>query len=139
MNSVEVFAVSEFRRFINKHVYPITVGYFLEKINYYCETEQISFDTQPRPVIKFVSRFKPVDLAQYTTEANNIIREIFISYFNEESNIKLITNKIYTEESNIKQCEMLYEVLSQIRQANPVYLNLLFNVTVLNDSIYLYL
>ena len=139
MCNTEIFAVSEFRRFVNKHFYPFAIGYLAEHIRNYCEVDQISFESMPQPTIKFTSRIKPVNKSQYTIDLHNILKDIFISCFNDENYVKLIMAKIYTEEPNINQSEILYNTLEQIQQGNPTYLSLLFNITVLDNSVYLYL
>lgn len=140
MNNTDILAVREFRRFINNHIYPYTVQYIIEKIKFYCEAEEINFVANPQPIIKFSSKIKANNNSDYTIAVHNILKEIYVSYFNEEEHIKLIRNKIHTEvnDNNIKA--LLFIALEQIQSANTEYLGLIFNITILgNDGIYVYL
>ena len=140
MNNADIVAVREFRRFANTYIYPTTAQYFMEKIKYYCDIEQISYEPQPQITIKFISRIKPYNQSDYITILHNILKEIFVSFFNEEENIKLIRNKIYNNIQVTNSCNTLYYALTQIQSGNQEFLSLLFNITLLNnDNMYLYL
>ena len=134
MNNYDILAVREFRRFVNNFIYPYTTGYFIERISYYCDAEMIKYEDKPQPTIKFVSKIKPQNNSDYTTTVHNILKEIFVSFFNEEEYIKLIRNKIYTEINDADTTHLLYHALSQIQAGNPQYMGLFFNITILNDG-----
>jgi hypothetical protein len=134
MNNTDVLAVREFRRFVNNYIYPYTTQYFISKISYYCDTQEINFESAPQPTIKFVSKIKPNNNSDYITATHNILKEIFVSYFNEDDHVKLIRQKIHTEVNDENISNILYHALNQIQYGNSLYMGLLFNITILNDG-----
>ena len=134
MNNYDILAVREFRRFANTFIYPYTTQYLIEKISYYCEAEEINYEANPQPTIKFVSKIKPLNNSDYITSIHNILKEIFVSFFNEEEHVKLIRNRIYTQYNDAITSNLLYHALEQIQSGNPQYMGLIFNITILNDG-----
>ena len=75
----------------------------------------------------------------YTENIGVLLNGIFIDFFNNYDIIKLIRHKIYNEIMNEEVKQLLNKALYEIQLGNVKYLSLLFNVTILENNIYLYL
>lgn len=140
MNSVEINAVKEFRRFVNTYIYPGTIGNIVENIVRECNTDSIHYQATPQATIKFHSNTVIDNLSSYTHFVHNVLNCIFVEYFADPFITSLIRNKIHTEIQDEELKNILRKTLQEIQCGNPCYLGLLFNITILNDNnTYLYL
>ena len=141
MSNVDINAVKEFRRFINKYIYPTTVGIIMNNINLCCDTDSISYEQEPQAIIKFHSTLPNENsLQEFTFKIHDILKAIFIEYFNEAEIVSLIKREIHTQLNDEDLKNILRATLAEIQYGNPYYLGQLANITVLNDhNIYLYL
>ena len=141
MSNVDINAVKEFRRFINKYIYPSTIGIVINNIKMCCDCDSILYEQEPQALIKFHSNLPDEsNLQSYTFKIHDILKTIFIDYYNEAEISSLIKNQIHTQINDDDLKNILRNTLAQIQYGNPYYLGQLANVTVLNDhNTYLYL
>ena len=134
MNNTEINAVKEFRRFMNSNIYPSTIGIIIDNIKLCFDSNFASYETLPRPIIKFNSNLSQQDENDYRFKIYGILKNIFISYFNEAEVDKLIKNQIHLNINDESLKNTLRTTLVEIKSGNPYYLGLLCNITVLNDN-----
>lgn len=140
MDSRDVLAIREFRRFANMYVYPEIIGTITEKIKYYMSVDELTFTPTPQPVIKFHSNLQNNNQSQFTELLHSILKVIFINLLNEYHIIKIIRNKIHTEVFDNEMKDLLNYALSELQIGNVQFVSLLFNITILRDNnVYLYL
>ena len=142
MNNVEISAMREFRRFINTYIYPDTSSILIGKIQTECATDYISYELIPQAVVKFHSASVDSNnnLSVYTHAIHDKLNSIFISHFNDQLVSSLIKSRIHTEIQDEDLKNLLRATLQEIQNANPRYIGLLFNITILKDYMsYLYL
>ena len=141
MNNSDINTIKEFRRFINTYIYPETAYMIAARIGEECMTSEIIYESTPQATIKFRSKIKyDNNLSNYTQLIHTILKIIFIEYFNNVQISSLIKNKIHTEIQDENLKNSLRSSLLEIQNGNPLYLGLLFNITILNDqNVYLYL
>lgn len=140
MNNLEVSAIREFRRFANTYIYPISAYIIMTDIQRDFNINTISYNPLPQPIIKFDSGIKKdMNTSLYTEKLHIILKGIFMNYFNNSEVVKLIRNKIFTDIVDNDQKQLLNLALSEIQLGNPQYVSLLFNITILDTNVYLYL
>lgn len=137
MNNLDILAVREFRRFVNQYIYPTSSFMIMEKIKISFNPNQIYYEQQPQSMIKFDTSI--ISNPLYTENIGVLLNGIFIDFFNNYDIIKLIRHKIYNEILNEEVKQLLNKALYEIQLGNVKYLSLLFNVTILENNIYLYL
>lgn len=137
MNNLDILAVREFRRFVNQYIYPTSSFMIMEKIKISFNPNQIYYEQQPQSMIKFDTSI--ISNPLYTENIGVLLNGIFIDFFNNYDIIKLIRHKIYNEIMNEEVKQLLNKALYEIQLGNVKYLSLLFNVTILENNIYLYL
>ena len=137
MNNLDILAVREFRRFINQYIYPTSSFMIMEKIKISFNPNQIYYEQQPQSMIKFDTSI--ISNPLYTENIGVLLNGIFIDFFNNYDIIKLIRHKIYNEIMNEEVKQLLNKALYEILLGNFKYLSHLFNVTILENNIYLYL
>lgn len=137
MNNLDILAVREFRRFVNQYIYPTSSFMIMEKIKISFNPNQIYYEQQPQSMIKFDTSI--ISNPLYTENIGVLLNGIFIDFFNNYDIIKLIRHKIYNEIMNEEAKQLLNKALYEIQLGNVKYLSLLFNVTILENNIYLYL
>lgn len=141
MTSAEVNAIRDFRRFINTYIYPETYNIIINEICFCLNPTCIGYEAQPQPLIKFDSTTikNNGNNAVYIEQMHTALKRLFVEFFNSADIIKIIRSNIYKYIKSNEAKEMLNIALTQIQMGNPQYVSLLFNVTVVNNSIYLYL
>lgn len=134
-------AIKEFRRFINNSIYPVTAGIIINNIKMCCDCDDISYTQEPQATIEFHSNLpNEENLQVYTFKIHDILRHIFIEYFNEAEIASTIKSQIHLQIFNEELKNDLRNTLVEIQHGNPYYLALLINVVVLhNHNVYVYL
>lgn len=131
MNSADITAITEFRRFANTYIYPDTVCLLIESIRENFDATLIAYEATPQAVIKFTTpNIIPEALIK------DILKLAFISHFNDITVSSLVRSRIHTDIQNEKLKNMLRLTNTEIQYGNPYYLGLLFNVTMLNNNTY---
>ena len=144
MNSIQVLALQEFRRFVNLHIYPeLAPTFIVPVINNNFNVEHMNYESQPQAMIKFdycLSDKDQMTSSGILAKSHDILKLIFVDFFNNPEVKKIIRNKIYMNIVNEETKQYLNMALSEIQSGNQQYLSLLFNITSLNcNIIYLYL
>ena len=140
-NNTYINAIKEFRRFANTYIYPNTASIIVGKICEHCNTSEILYESTPQSIIKFHSNINTNDnLSTYTHVIHDILKTIFIEYFNDDNISGLIKSRIHSDIHDQYLKVLLRTTLQEIQSGNPFYLGLLFKITILNDhKSYLYL
>lgn len=135
MNNVYISEISEFRRFVNKYIYPTTINLLIDNITYSCDTIEIEYESLPRAIIKFRSNIASTNnSSNYMTAVHNILKNIFVEYFNNPEISGMIKNKIHTEIQNDDLKNSLRNALQEIQLGDQCYLGLLFNLVMLKEQ-----
>lgn len=140
MTNLECMAIREFRRFVVSHIYPETIYMITTDIQNAFKSDIIDFGRLPQPMIRFNCKSgKDINNSTFIENIHLTLKTIFMTYFNDQENVKLIRNKIHNNitDDNVKQ--VLNATLSEIQLGNPQYICLLFNITVLGENVYVYL
>lgn len=140
MTSQDVNAIKEFRRFTTTYIYPYTSYILIDDMRREFNTNGIMFVPLPQQTIQFqIANNIVTNKSENMKNIHNDIKQIFCNYFNNQEIISIIRNKMYTciKDEDIKKT-LLY-ALNAIQHCDPQYLGLLFNITILNDTIYIYL
>lgn len=141
MNNIHINAIKEFRIFANTYIYPQTAHVIVTSIDEYCRPVETSYEALPQATIKFRENNENIDnLTNYTHNIHDTLKRIFIEYYNNPEVASLVRNKIHTEINDESLKAILRNALAEIQYGNPMYLALLFNITILRDgNSYLYL
>ena len=141
MSNVDTNSIKEFRRLINNSIYPVTAGIIINNIKMCCDCDDISYSQEPQSLIEFHSNLpNEENLQVYTFKIHDILRNIFIEYFNEAQVASTIKSQIHLQINDEELKNNLRNVLVEIQRGNPYYLALLVNVVVLhNHNVYVYL
>jgi hypothetical protein len=141
MNNIHINSVKEFKIFANTYIYPETAHIIVASIDEYCKPNKIEYESLPQATIKFCENNKNIDnLSNYTCIIHDKLKRIFIEYYNNPAVVSLIKNKIHTEIQDENLKAILRSAVTEIQYGNPMYLAILFNITILRDgNIYLYL
>lgn len=141
MNNLDCMAIREFRRFAVTHIYPETIQLIVPKIQEAFNTNnQIIFEPLPQSTIKFICGLeKGNNNALFLENIHMSLKVLFIDYFNNPFIIKTIRNKIYNNIFDNETKNLLNKALSEIQLGNPQYVCLLFNITILDKNVYVYL
>lgn len=137
MNNNEVTTIREFRRFVTTYLYDDTNFILTKLIQNKSNSTYIEYECVPRHIIKF--NYNSNNANNYTEEIKSILKSSFIEYFNNTEVIKIIRNKIYNNVNDQDTKNILNEALYQIQIGNCTYISLLFNFTILDNIIYIYL
>lgn len=142
MTNLDVLAIREFRRFINNYIYPEKNNLLIQSIAEKFLPTEISYESVPQAIIKFNEHISMVkdNNAIYTEMIHTNLKVIFVAFFNDPEIEKLIRNKIHlVAGGDLQLRNQLSLALLRIQFADIQYLSLLFNITILQDKIYLYL
>ena len=140
MTSLEYIAIREFRRFAISNIYPDTVYMIMTEIQKEFSADQMKFDQFPQPTIKFNCEIeRDENNSIFIGKLHTVLKRIIIDYFNTPEIIKIIRNRIYTNVVNEDTKNLLNSCLTQIQLGNLQYVCLLFNITVLGSTVYIYL
>ena len=131
MNSADITAITEFRRFANTYIYPDTVCLLLESIRENFDPTMISYENKPQAVIKFTIPNSIPDVL-----IKEFLKNIFISHFNDINVSSMVKSRIHTDVHDEKLKNLLRLTSTEIQYGNLYYLGLLFNVTMLNNNTY---
>ena len=140
MTSLEYIAIREFRRFAISNIYPDTVYMIMTEIQKEFSADQMKFDQFPQPTIKFNCEIeRDENNSIFIGKLHTVLKRIIIDYFNTPEIIKIIRNRIHTNVVNEDTKNLLNSCLTQIQLGNLQYVCLMFNITVLGSTVYIYL
>lgn len=138
--SNEVLAISEFRRFANAYIYKDTLCNIMAQIQMKLGSDMIQYDPNPQSILKFnCSNIDDNNRSNFISDVHQELKKIFINFYNDPIMVKTIKSRIYSNVQDPNIQNILISALSEIRLGNPRYIGLLFNITILNNLIYLYL
>ena len=141
MTNREINTIKEFRRFATTYIYNNTSHLLINSISEAFCTCDVSFEPVPQQLIQFTdnTNMGKINKSEYTEKIHTILKQIFINYFNNEEVISIIKNKLFVYVQDTEMKKILLDALLEIQCGNPQYLGLLFNITILDQVIYLYL
>lgn len=138
MNNIDINLIKDFRRFANTYIYPDIAPILFCSIKDACDANDILYSRTPQATIKFHSDINTQ--SDRTLLMYNILRNIFVDFYNKPNVVNFIRNKIHTEIQDEELKVSLRNTLQKIQCGNLQYLGLLFNITCLTDNyVYLYL
>ena len=139
MISQDVMDIQEFRRFISQNIYPEAFGTLIDSISIYFQTNDVSFESQSKPLIKFKMDHSKYNQSELTDMIHKGFYTIFMRYFNDKNIVKMCRNKAYEGGLSIDYRCKIADTLTKIQLGDCNIISLLYNITILNNVVYLYL
>lgn len=139
MISQDVIDIQDFRRFVSQNIYPETFGIIIDNISSYFQTDEVGFESLPKPLIKFKMNHSNYNQSELTDMIHRGLYTIFTSYFNNQIVSKLCRSKVHECHLDINDKYRISSTLTKIQLGNCNNISLLYNITMLNGAVYLYL
>lgn len=142
MTNMDVMSIRDFRRFANGYIYHENIDKLIYSIKerFGLADGDISFDSIS-DFIKFKYNDKIFELNENNEskiiKVHSILNGVFINFFNDNDISKEFNKKIIGL-PDVNQ-QLLSTALFNIQIANMQFVSVLFNITLLNDCIYVYL